>query len=94
MRRRPAELREKIREKLSVGGGRDAVAGLDPAATGDRWDHETIRAEHHPDGPRAVLLSDEDRAKRLRLLTERVFNPDGLDRETLARIEGLTDQPR
>lgn len=47
-----------------------------------------------PTAQEPVLLSDEDRAQRLRLLTERVFDPDGLDRETLARIEELTDQPR
>lgn len=47
-----------------------------------------------PTAEEPALLSDEDRAERLRLLAERVFDPDGLDRETLARIEQLTDQPR
>jgi hypothetical protein len=47
-----------------------------------------------PTAEEPALLSDEDRAERLRLLAERVFDPDGVDRETLARIEQLTDQPR
>ena len=39
-------------------------------------------------------LSDEQRAKRLRLLAERVLRPDGLDRDTLEHIEQLTDAER
>jgi hypothetical protein len=35
-------------------------------------------------------LSDEERAERRRRLAERVFSPDGLDRDTLERIEQLT----
>jgi hypothetical protein len=35
-------------------------------------------------------LSDEERAERLRRLAERVFSPDGLDRDTLEHIEQLT----
>jgi hypothetical protein len=35
-------------------------------------------------------LSDEERAKRLRRLAERMFSPDGLDRDTLEHIEQLT----
>jgi len=35
-------------------------------------------------------LSDEERAERLRRLTERMFNPDGLDRDTLEHIEQLS----
>lgn len=34
-------------------------------------------------------LSDEERAERRRL-AERVFSPDGLDRDTLEHIEQLT----
>ena len=37
-------------------------------------------------------LSDQQRAARLELLAERLFSPDGLDRDTLARIEQLTDE--
>jgi hypothetical protein len=37
-------------------------------------------------------LSDRQRAARLELLAERLFSPDGLDRDTLARIEQLTDE--
>jgi hypothetical protein len=36
-------------------------------------------------------LSDEERAERRRRFAERVFSPDGLDRETLKHIEQLTD---
>jgi hypothetical protein len=35
-------------------------------------------------------LTDEERVRRLRLLAERLRNPDGLDRGTLAQIEQLT----
>ncbi len=34
-------------------------------------------------------MSDEERAARLERLIERLFDPDGLDREALARIEQL-----
>ncbi len=36
------------------------------------------------------VLTDEQRAERLRLLAERLRNPDGFDRDTLERIEQLT----
>jgi hypothetical protein len=36
-------------------------------------------------------LSDEERAERRQRLAERVFSPDGLDRDTLEHIEQLTD---
>jgi hypothetical protein len=35
-------------------------------------------------------LSDEERAERRQRLAERVFSPDGLDRDTLEHIEQLT----
>ena len=35
-------------------------------------------------------LSDEERAGRLQRLAERMFSPDGLDRDTLKHIEQLT----
>jgi hypothetical protein len=35
-------------------------------------------------------LSDEERAERRRRLAERMFSPDGLDRDTLEHIEQLT----
>jgi hypothetical protein len=39
-------------------------------------------------------LSDQQRAARLALLAERLLSPDGLDRDTLSRIEQLTgDEP-
>jgi hypothetical protein len=36
-------------------------------------------------------LTDDERAARLRRLAERVRDPDGLDRHTLAGIEQLAD---
>ncbi len=39
-------------------------------------------------------LTDEQRAARLRLLAERLVSSDGLDRETLARIEQLSGEPQ
>jgi hypothetical protein len=38
------------------------------------------------------VLGDEQRAARLQLLAERLRRPDGLDRDTLARIEHLTGE--
>ena len=35
-------------------------------------------------------LSDEERAERRRRLAERMFSPNGLDRDTLEHIEQLT----
>ena len=47
-----------------------------------------------PPRPRAqaerLPLTDEDRAERLRRLAERLVDPDGFDRDTLARIEELS----
>jgi len=37
-----------------------------------------------------LIITDEDRAERLRRLAERLRHPDGLDRYTLERIEQLT----
>jgi hypothetical protein len=39
-------------------------------------------------------LSQQERAERLRSLAERLRSPDGLDRDTLASIEQLTDTER
>jgi len=36
------------------------------------------------------VLTDEQRAERLRLLAERLRSSDGLDHDTLERIEQLT----
>lgn len=38
-------------------------------------------------------LSDAERDARLRLLAQRLRSPDGLDHDTLARIEQLTSEP-
>jgi hypothetical protein len=40
-------------------------------------------------GPETPPLSDDERARRVRRLMERVFSPDGLDRHTLKHIERL-----
>ncbi|MGI8729661.1 MAG: hypothetical protein ACR2LK_06655 [Solirubrobacteraceae bacterium] len=42
-----------------------------------------------PTAERPALI-DQDRAERLGLLAQRLRDPDGLDRDTLARIEQLT----
>lgn len=36
-------------------------------------------------------LTDAERAERLKLLAERISDPDGLDREALAQVEQLND---
>ena len=56
-----------------------------------RWTREAFDSGHHGHG-REAALSDEQRAARLELLAERLLSPDGLDRDTLARIEQLTDE--
>jgi hypothetical protein len=43
-------------------------------------------------GPETPTLSDDERAKRVRRLMERVFSRDGLDRDTLEHIERLTGE--
>ncbi|HEX3391875.1 MAG TPA: hypothetical protein VHS55_04880 [Solirubrobacteraceae bacterium] len=43
-------------------------------------------------GPETPPLSDDERARRVRRLMERVFSPDGLDRHTLEHIEQLTGE--
>ncbi len=63
------------------------------------------RASRYPNGVKHSVLSTtptaeqptlnrEERAERLRSLSERLRSPDGLDRDTLARIEQLTDTER
>lgn len=37
-------------------------------------------------------LNDEQRAERLKRLAERLRNPDGLDHDTLAKVERLNDE--
>jgi hypothetical protein len=39
-------------------------------------------------------LSDEERLQRRRRFIERVFSPDGLDRDTLTHIEQLAGEER
>jgi hypothetical protein len=43
-------------------------------------------------GPETPSLSEEERAERRRRLMERVFSPDGLDRDTLKHIEQLAGE--
>lgn len=43
-------------------------------------------------GPETPPLSDDERLRRVRRLMERVFSPDGLDRDTLEHIERLTGE--
>jgi hypothetical protein len=43
-------------------------------------------------GPETPPLSDDERARRVRRLMERVFSPDGLDRHTLEHVERLTGE--
>jgi hypothetical protein len=40
--------------------------------------------------PETPALSADERAARLKLLAQRLRDPDGLDRHTLAQIEQLT----
>ncbi len=39
-------------------------------------------------------LSDAERAERLRLLAERLRDPEGLDHEALAQVERLSEEPQ
>jgi hypothetical protein len=40
--------------------------------------------------PEQPALEENERAARLQLLAQRLRDPDGLDRETLSKIERLT----
>jgi hypothetical protein len=40
--------------------------------------------------PEKPALAADERAARLKLLAQRLRDPDGLDRETLAQVEHLT----
>jgi hypothetical protein len=40
--------------------------------------------------PEKSALANDERAARLKLLVQRLRDPDGLDRDTLAQIEHLT----
>jgi hypothetical protein len=44
--------------------------------------------------PEQPALAADERATRLTLLAQRLRDPDGLDRETLAQIEHLTANDR
>lgn len=77
-----------------------AIVGLDPRHRSRRIDgtvtcRATLRSLKHaapsttPTAEKPAL-ADEQRAALLRLLADRLRDPDGLDRATLARIEQLT----
>jgi hypothetical protein len=44
--------------------------------------------------PEKPALAADERATRLKLLAQRLRDPNGLDRETLAQIEHLTTNDR
>src|SRR5206468_4552504 len=67
-----------LRERRRFSGSRATLNAVKPAAPNPIPTAET------------PALTDEERVRRLRLLAERLRNPDGLDRGTLARIEQLT----
>lgn len=54
------------------------------------WSREPFCLSTTPTAEKPAL-SDEERAERRRRLAERVFSPDGLDRDTLEHIEQLTN---
>ncbi len=43
-----------------------------------------------PGPEKSATLTDQERAERRKRFAERVFSPDGLDRDTLKHIEQLT----
>jgi len=59
-----------------------------PGATLEVVRHSVLSTTPTAEKP---ALSDEERAERRRRLVERVFSPDGLDRDTLEHIEQVTD---
>jgi hypothetical protein len=61
---------------------------VEPGATLGLVRHSVLSTTPTAEKP---ALSDEERAERRRRLAERVFSPDGLDRDTLEHIEQLTD---
>jgi hypothetical protein len=52
---------------------------------------KTSAASTTPTAEKPALI-DEQRAARLKLLADRLVSSDGLDRDTLARIERLTGE--
>lgn len=83
---------DSYRRSIAPGAARqDAPAGV----AGARY-ARLVQPSVHATTPTAEqpALSDEERAKRLALLAERLRDPDGLDRGTLAQIERLTGDER
>jgi hypothetical protein len=72
------DARARLKRRLVVACAADTLMAMKP-----RSDSSTAPM------PEQVPLSDEERAARLERLVERLFSPDGLDRDTLARIEQL-----
>ena len=56
-------------------------------ATLDHVEHVAASGAPAPEKP---ALAADERAARLKLLAQRLRDPDGLDRDTLAEIEQLT----
>lgn len=61
------------------------------AAPRDKLD--SVKRPSTSTAPTAItpVLSDDQRNERLRLLADRLRRPNGLDRQTLERLEQLTD---
>lgn len=70
-----------------VDGGGDFVSSV--GATLERVKSSAASTTPAAEKP---ALSDEQRAARLELLAGRMLRADGLDRDTLARIEQLTGE--
>ena len=67
---------------------RPARIGAGRARYPDAVSHRLLSTTPTAEKP---ALSEDQRAKRLRLLAERLRRPDGLDRDVLKCIEQLTD---
>jgi hypothetical protein len=68
-----------VARHLGVQGPRCRLLGVDPSVP------ETTPTAEKP------ALSDAERVERLKLLAERLRDPEGLDHEALAQVEQLTE---
>ena len=86
---RPERQRDLFRRRLLLTNGKppDRARPTGRRATLERMRDVVASSAPAPEKP---ALAADERAARLKLLAQRLREPDGLDRETLAQIEHLT----
>lgn len=87
---RLAERSDAGRAPAIVGGAGVSAAFVRPVCT-LRWITWSRSLPAGFQAPEKPALAADERAARLRLLAQRLRDPDGLDRDTLAEIDQLTE---